>query len=276
MLQSDFREFSGMLDAVCGLLSRGNYTPNAQNTALFFRALARHDIEVVRAAFDAHVCDAVRGKFVPVPADILAQIESAAADDGRPGVEEAWAMAFRATDEAATIVWTDEMSEAFGVARPLLLAGDEVAARMAFKESYQRLVDEARAERVQVKWSATLGHDTTGRNAALLPHVQAGRIDGALLIEAPKGLDDVLALPAPDGESETSRALRLKARERLAQYRAEQGAPRKGADEIERERTAALKVETAEKVARYAVADNLAAALSVDENQSNHMEMHRD
>jgi hypothetical protein len=251
MLQADFRDFSGMLDAVCSLLSRGNYTPNAQNTALFFRALARHDIAVIRAAFDAHVCDPVRGKFVPVPADILAQIETAVADDGRPGAEEAWAAVFAARDEALTTVWTAEMAEAAGVCRSLLLAGDEVAARMAFKEAYTRFVSTARAQRIPAAWSATLGHDIAGRDAALMPHIAAGRISNELLAGPSIGLDAAVQLPAPEGETETGRAARLKARERLAEIRAEQTQPRKGIDESERERTAALKAESAAKVRNY-------------------------
>jgi hypothetical protein len=253
MLQADFREFSGMLDAVCGLLSRGNYTPNAQNTALFFRALARHNIAVIRAAFDAHVCDPVRGKFVPVPADILAQIETAVADDGRPGAEEAWATVFAARDEALTTVWTAEMAEAAGVCRSLLLAGDEVAARMSFKEAYTRLVSTARAQRIPAAWSATLGHDIAGRDAALLPHIKAGRISNALLAGPSIGLDAAMRLPAPEGMSESNLAARAKAREKLAELRAEM-AVRKGgstAAEAERHRTQALKAEAASKVRNY-------------------------
>ena len=52
-------------------------------------------------------------------------------DDGRPGVEEAWAML--PLDEAQSVVWSAEMAEAFGVARGLIDDGDRVAARMAFK-----------------------------------------------------------------------------------------------------------------------------------------------
>lgn len=255
MRPSDLGTFSELLDAIWGL--KGALAPTAMQKAVFFRALAAYPLEEVRAGLDAHIRDPKRGQFLPMPADVIAQINGIVADDGRPGVEEAWATAFRATDEAVTVVWTSEIAEAFGVARPLLMARDEVAARMAFKESYTRLVSAAREQRVPPTWSATLGHDLAARNVALLPHVQAGRIDGALLIEAPKGLDDVLALPAPDeGESEKSRALRLKAREQLAALRAEQGKPRKSHDEIERERTAALKAETAVRVANYVAAAN--------------------
>ena len=187
MRESDVDEFGQMLDAVCSLLSRGTYTPNPVNTALFFRALARHDIAAVRAGFDAHVADPQRGRFVPTPADILAQIEGLAADDGRPGAEEAWATAIRSADEADTIVWTDETARAWGVARVVLNAGDEVGARMAFKEVYARFVDEARRARKPVQWSASLGFDTERRHAAIEQASAAG------LLPKP----DMPALPAP-------------------------------------------------------------------------------
>lgn len=74
MLDSDLDQFGQMLDAVCSLLSRGTYQPSPTNTALWFRALSAHSIEDVRAAFDAHVKDPERGRFVPTPADILRQI----------------------------------------------------------------------------------------------------------------------------------------------------------------------------------------------------------
>ena len=45
---------------------------------------------------------------------VLERIEE---QDGRPGADEAWAIALGALDEADTVVWTDEMAEAFAIAR---------------------------------------------------------------------------------------------------------------------------------------------------------------
>lgn len=174
MRESDFAHFGQMLDAVCSLLSRGAHVPNATSTALWFRALAAYDLAQVRAAFDAHVADPQRGRFVPTPADLIAQIEGAASDDGRPGAEEAWSIAVRAEDEAATVVWTAEIAEAWGIAHPVAHAGDKIGARMAFREAYERLVEAARRERRQVAWSPSLGTDAAARDRAISEAVERG------------------------------------------------------------------------------------------------------
>lgn len=97
---------------------------------------------------------------------------------GLPGPEEAWAMvAPSLNDERVTIVWTDEMSAAFGVA--LGLQDDPVAARMAFKETYSRLRSEARDKGIPVIWRASLGSDPSGREGPLLDAAEKGRLPAA-------------------------------------------------------------------------------------------------
>lgn len=91
---------------------------------------------------------------------------------GHPGIEEAWSMCPRS--EADTVVWTDEMSEAFAAAQPLLAAGDGIAARMAFKETYGRLLGEARAAHTPARWNASLGHDVGARQGVLRRAVERG------------------------------------------------------------------------------------------------------
>lgn len=181
MRDSDFDEFTGMLDAVCSLISRGNYTPNPANAALWFHALSAHDLPIIRKALSAHVKDPVRGRFVPTPADVLTQIEILA-NDGRPGVEEAWAMVPQ--HETDTAVWTTEMAEAYGVASPLIAAGDRVGARMAFKEAYTRAVTIAKAAGRPAQWTLSLGSDLQHRRRTLRAAVEAGRITAATAEEA--------------------------------------------------------------------------------------------
>lgn len=80
-----------------------------------------------------------------------------------PGVEEAWAQVSRTMqNEQISICWTEEMRTAYGAAASL--ADDLVAARMAFKEVYARLVSEARVMRKIPSWSVSLGWDKTLRD----------------------------------------------------------------------------------------------------------------
>jgi hypothetical protein len=121
----------------------------------------------------------------PTVADVIARI-----DDGRPGVEEAWAMLPKS--EADSVVWTEEMAEAWGTCRDLL-DRDPIAARMTFKEVYSRVVAEAKATSKPVTWTPSLGHDKQGRAGVLLEAVQKLRIP---LAEATK-LDPSLGGPSP-------------------------------------------------------------------------------
>ena len=108
-------------------------------------------------------------KYKLTIADVISRL-----DDGRPGPEEAWAMIPQ--DESRTVVWTDEMATAFGICNPLIVQGDMIAARMAFKEAYQKAVNIARDNGVAVKWTPSLGHDKSGRDGPILDAVNRGRL----------------------------------------------------------------------------------------------------
>lgn len=248
MREPEFDDFCELMDAVCSLLSRGAYKPSAANSALWFRALQAHPLDVVRSAFDAHVKDPQRGRFVPTPADIIAQIEGLAENDGRPGAEEAWAMSIAARDEAETLVWTQEMATAWGIAKPVMDAGDEVGARMAFKEAYARLVDEARRQRMPAFWSVSQGFDAERRAPAISAAVAAGRLPESELLGLPAPRDAVPLL-----EVATSHAPEH-IRQRLRELRGSLTMPREdrpSRDAVAKSVTAQRKAESTEKVLAY-------------------------
>jgi len=95
-------------------------------------------------------------------------------DDGHPAPNEAWAVAIQAADERNTVVWTTLTQQAWNTALPLVQAGDKIAARPAFLETYTRLLKEARAARLPAIYSPSLGFDLTSRNAALTDAVSKG------------------------------------------------------------------------------------------------------
>ena len=89
MFKQEFEQFSEILGDVAGLYNKSLSTTQ---TAMYFRALAQYPLEAMQLALDAHVCSAERGRFMPLPADLIAQLE-AMRFDGRPKAEEAWATA---------------------------------------------------------------------------------------------------------------------------------------------------------------------------------------
>lgn len=246
MREADFGAFCALLDDTAALLGRG-LTLTATQRAMYFRALAEHSLEVVRAALDAHIRDPQRGRFFPMPADVIAQLQGLAADDGCPGPEEAWAIALAGRDEARTIVWTAEMAEAWGIASPVLSNGDEVGARMAFREAYSRIVDAARRERRPAAWLASLGHDPRLRQVALDAAMATGRLPHAehQALPAPAGTPLLSLVRTDDAPPGVIAALR-DLREQLAQ---DLGHP--SADAAERERTRQLQDAAAAKVAAF-------------------------
>ena len=175
MHNQDFNEFSDLLDSAYDLIGVGaNKTISSGAKAMFFKAMGGYTIEQFRFALTAHCMDKQRGRFTPKPADIIEQLDGLGGGDHRPGADEAWAIALTSRDEAETVIWTEEMAEAFALCSPVLQMGDEVGARMAFKDAYSRLVSSARHAGKPAKWSASLGWDSAKREAVIQKAQTAG------------------------------------------------------------------------------------------------------
>lgn len=99
-------------------------------------------------------------------------------------------------DEAASVVWTEEMCQAWAVSTPLLDGRGNVAARMAFLEAYTKAITEARDRRRPPKWTPSLGHDVHGREQALRTAVEKGR----LAIDHARKLLPRLDAPSPQAQ----------------------------------------------------------------------------
>lgn len=146
---------------------------------------------------EAQVVEAIRqwrrtSNRFPTIADLIQAIQS---NDGRPGPEEAWAMIPR--DEYGSVVWTDEMAEAFNASRRL---SNPIEARLAFKEVYSSIVGQARASGRHPRWRVSFGLDESGRAAALSEAVEKGRLSvehaTRLLPELPEASPTIARLVA--------------------------------------------------------------------------------
>ena len=139
---------------------------------------------------------------------------------GRPSPNEAWATASQALDESKTIVWTDEMAQAWSAASPLACAGDMIGARMAFLAAYERLVRDARDERRLPVISISEGWDQAGRAAAVEKAAQLGYVkpeQARTYLPAPEPVFNPVALL--QGRVEVAAVAPPEVRERLRQLR---------------------------------------------------------
>jgi hypothetical protein len=107
---------------------------------------------------------------------LAAILQRVHAEDGRPGRDEAWAIAIQADDERDTVVLTGEIMAALQVARPILEARDKIGARMAFLGAYDRLIAQARQDAQPVKWEVSLGFDPELRARAIKQARDLGRL----------------------------------------------------------------------------------------------------
>lgn len=135
----------------------------------------------------------------PTVAEIIARIQGL---DGRPGAEEAWALAPKGEHDAAYL--NDEIMAAWAIAAELLASGDSlISARMAFKEVYDRRVRQSRDSGQKPKWwlSRASGGDRDSANIrAIEIAAQAGRISKQ---------DALLLLPVNYSDIKTNQAIRM-------------------------------------------------------------------
>lgn len=121
------------------------------------------------------------GRFFPVPADLFALMPTAQKNK-HVDAEEAWAICIDSFDEYATVVLTNEILEAKIIAQDIWDSGDKVAARMAFKSAYDRIIKTA----PEPKWTVSYGFDPTMRDVAVKKAQNLGRLpkpEETLMIE---------------------------------------------------------------------------------------------
>lgn len=166
MRNEDKVRFVNVFNAACVTYNRET---SELHIKIFFDVLSEFDIASVEKAFYKHL---QTSKFFPVPADICNLIPNA--NSKHVGADEAWAIAIKAYDQSETVIVTDEIMEAAGVAESLYET-DKVAARMAFKDAYTRIV----ASASDPVWRIDTGTSKTLRIAAVKAAIDSGRIDNS-------------------------------------------------------------------------------------------------
>jgi hypothetical protein len=240
MQPTEKKQFVEMLTDT--LASYAKPLPEGALLAAWWRDLELFPLRIVAMAFSEYRAE--NGEFPPVPAGIAKRCKLM---DGRPGAEEAWAIALTSRDEADTVVWTTETAEAFAICSPIF--PDEVGARMAFKEAYNRLVAAARLAGKPSAWSVSLGWDVQKREAVIERAHVAGLLAAPVvhaLLPNYSGATTAPGAECPEGLK--------KVKEALAQIQdgwAKAAENRAAEVAAEREAEAARKAEIAGQVAAY-------------------------
>ncbi|TWD52534.1 hypothetical protein [Pseudomonas sp. SJZ131] len=154
-------QVAGLASAIIATAEAMGQEMNPGTAAMMAEDLCAYSVPVVKAALKACRLE-VKGRLSM--ADILQRVQ---ASDGRPGKDEAWAIALTAGDESETVVMTAEIRQAMVAAQPVLSRRDVVGARMAFNSAYERLVSAARTEAKPITWSVSLGLDPARRVTAI-------------------------------------------------------------------------------------------------------------
>lgn len=168
MLSSE--QVAQLAGAICATAETLGQTISAGAAKMMAEDLAGYALEHIRDALQACRRE-LSGKLT-----LSAILQRIQASDGRPGKDEAWAIALASSDEFDTVVMTDEIQVALSAARPVLDAGDKIGARMAFMSAYERLLINARAELKPVNWHVSIGFDAARRVSAVTAAVQMQRI----------------------------------------------------------------------------------------------------
>lgn len=188
MNDSDKREFAIILTSTFDQYGK-KFDENSlrETLKMWWQLMQRFDIQTFRAAMEAHMMDPDSGRFSPMPAHIAGQIQKLSPKKkNQVGVDEAWSIAMQAEDEYSTVVWTQPIAEAWGIAKNVL--PDRTGARMAFKSAYERILSGIPDDSA-LKWYPSIGIDAARREDALDEAVKMGRLSGehaAGLLPAPK------------------------------------------------------------------------------------------
>lgn len=138
-----------------------------ERVEMWMQALAHFPAGSVMKSVRSYI---TTNKFKPQLADIVSGC-TAQLDGNWPSADEAWALMPKSEHESAML--TNEMSQAMAAATPLLEMRDKVAARMAFKDAYNRLIERAKLEGRNPVYFPSFGSDPAGAVSMLATAVNA-------------------------------------------------------------------------------------------------------
>lgn len=159
MKDNEKRDFAEVIKKTAAMYDK---EISMERIGAYWNVLNKSALQEIMDAINKHAKDTDRGRFFPMPADIIAKLPNS--KSAWPDANEAWAMCPK--DEISSAAMCDEMASAYAIAQELVYAGDMVAARMAFIAAYNREVETAASEGKKPRWFASYGDDKEMRYIA--------------------------------------------------------------------------------------------------------------
>lgn len=191
MLQTEAQEFFDLIDATCDAI--GCKVISGGGKALMFQDLERYPFDLIRAALAAHRADKDRGQWQPSVANIEYQIDRRrknqweTADEAYAKLPQPTAPSLGYREDGSTYVdhraseppaclLNQVTSAAWAVALPHLQRArpDHNAARMAFRATYERLVEREKLERRPPQYFVSPGGSIDEQEAVKAEGVRLG------------------------------------------------------------------------------------------------------
>lgn len=173
MLSNDKKQFATLLNNTADFYGK---KLSELQFGVYFKTLSNYPVSALEAAIQSHFADAERGRFMPLPADLIGHLEKMRFDE-RPSAEEAWSTAVQETDQRVSFVWTEETSQAwYAAAKELMAIGDKFNASRGFIAKYNDLVSLARLQGKPVVWLVAQGYDKDLREQAVRDAHKAKKI----------------------------------------------------------------------------------------------------
>ena len=146
-------------------ISSSNRTPSDAAVMAVFDLLDEYPLNYVLGALSQH---SKNSRFAPTAADLV-EIIGDRTGQRHIAADEAWSIVLESFDENATVILTQEIAEARGIALDI---PDRIGQRMTFKAAYDRIV----AKALPPKWFISGGFDPDQRQAAISRAIQLGRL----------------------------------------------------------------------------------------------------
>jgi hypothetical protein len=157
--------------------------------ALWFETLKGYQIQDIMQAFSIHLASS---KFAPKPADIIDAIHA----KYWKTADEAWSDALRLADQNATVNSFDVIWEAMDGLWEMI-EDDRIAARMAFKGAYERIMLAGKVSGRIPRPQVSVGFDKDQRREGLEAGYRAGAITADQArqhLPKPVGVSDIIAI----------------------------------------------------------------------------------